>query len=183
SSDLSSGFRPWGTQDGFEGKVVYQVLEDPWQQIWVVCLNKGLYRYGGDSWQGLGTADGLQDINISTIGATGTGEMVVVHEKGIDVWYPRSGQFRNYVRHRSLHIDSLSTTLRLYARDRLGRVLIPFGKGLLEFRPIPDKTDISPRVSINSMSVFFEEKGFSEDRFAHDQNHISFHFDGIFFAN
>lgn len=179
----SSGFRHWGTQDGFEGKVVYQVLEDPWQQIWVVCLNKGLYRYGGDSWQGLGTADGLQDINISTIGATGTGEMVVVHEKGIDVWYPRSGQFRNYARHRSLGIDSLSTTLHLFARDRQGKVLIPFQKGLLEFRPIADYVDISPRVSITSRSVFFEEVLPVQQRFAHDQNHISFQFDGIFFAN
>ncbi len=179
----STGFRHWDSTEGFEGKVAYQVVEDRWGHIWGICLNQGLYRYDGDRWRRFGTADGLQDINLSTIAPTESGELVVVHEKGIDVWYPRSGQFRNYVRHRSLHIDSLSTTLRLYARDRLGRVLIPFGKGLLEFRPIPDKTDISPRVSINSMSVFFEEKGFSEDRFAHDQNHISFHFDGIFFAN
>src|SRR5690606_23117642 len=148
-----------------------------------ICLNQGLYRYNGEQWRRFGTADGLQDINLATVAATASGELVAVHEKGIDVWYPRSGQFRNYVRNGNLAIDSLSSTLRLYARDREGAVLIPFGKGLLEFRPIAEKIDISPRVAITSMSLFFEEQGLHQHRFAHDQNHISFQFDGIFFAN
>lgn len=179
----SSGFRHWDSTEGFEGKVSYQVVEDRWGHIWGICLNQGLYRYNGEQWRRFGTADGLQDINLATVAATASGELVAVHEKGIDVWYPRSGQFRNYVRNGNLAIDSLSSTLRLYARDREGAVLIPFGKGLLEFRPIAEKIDISPRVAITSMSLFFEEQGLHQHRFAHDQNHISFQFDGIFFAN
>ncbi|WP_276133524.1 sensor histidine kinase [Polluticoccus soli] len=171
----------WDSTSGMTSKVVYSVVEDAFGNIWAATLTDGLYRFDGDKWismRGLG----MQDANVSTIAANASGQVVVVNAKGVDIWYPQSGLFRNYP-HKTFGIDSASSVLKLSARDSHGNVYIPFEDGFIVFKNVDKRYDIRPAITISSTSVFFEPVPSGTKDFKHDQNHISFRFEGINFAN
>ncbi len=176
-------FTNWGAADSSLPKVIYGVTEDAIGRIWVNTLGDGLYCYNGKQWQHLSLAQGLQDVNVHTIAANNSGQLVAVHNTGIDVWYPASGQFRNYNYRKGFSIDTTSSVLKLSARDVSGNVYIPFEQGLLIFKNINAAYDIRPRVHIDGLSVFFRPVPIGRNTFNHSQNHISFRYEGINFAN
>lgn len=174
----------WGAAQGMKSKVVYSIAEDGLGNIWASTLGDGIYRYSDKEkyWQQLTKTQGLLDINISTVAANATGQVAVVHSKGLDVWYPQSGQFRNY-RLPAFFTDSLSPVLKLYANDVAGNIYLPIQNGIAVFKNIYADYDIRPYVNINNIGVFFKEVPFGSNQFSYDQNHISFYFEGINFAN
>lgn len=177
-------YKRWDSASGMRSRVVYSVTEDGQGNIWASTLGDGLYRYNDDDkkWNRFTTAQGLQDINISTIAANATGQLIVVNNKGIDVWYPQSEQFRKY-KLPVFFTDSLSNTLKLYAKDKQGNVYLPGNQGIIQFKNIYKGFDIRPFVHIDAISVFFKKVPFGTEDFSAGQNHISFNFEGINFAN
>jgi ligand-binding sensor domain-containing protein len=174
-------YHKWDSASGMKSKVVYSITEDAYGNIWAATLGEGLYRYDGKQWQPM-QAQGVEDINISTIAANATGQLIVVNAKGIDVWYPRSGLFRNYPR-KSFGIDSSSSVLKLSATDKEGNVYIPFEDGFIVFKNIYPGYDFRPAVSITSLGVFFKPVALGKKQFNYDENHISFRYEGVNFAN
>lgn len=168
---------------GIKSKVAYTVAEDADGRIWASALGDGLYYFNGSKWQLLTSKQGLQDVNIHTIAANATGQVVVVHDNGIDVWYPYSNQFRSYNSRQGIHIDSTSRILKLYARDTSRNVYVPFEHGFIVFRNIYAPFDIRPDVHIENVSLFFKPVSIEKTKYAHNENHISFAYDGINFAN
>lgn len=176
-------FKHWDSTSGLRGKVVYCITEDIYGNIWAATLNDGLLKYTGDKWEVYDKAEGLRDINIPAIAANGTGEVIVVHAKGIDEWYPLCEQFRHYDRRLNLDIDTTSNVLKLITNDIAGHVYVPYESGLVRFNNIKTKKDITPEVSINSLSTLFTSTGLYKKKFRHSENHISFTYKGINFAN
>lgn len=169
--------------EGIRSKVAYTIAEDATGNIWASTLNDGLYFYNNKTWSRVGTSQGLQDVNIHTIAPNATGQVVIVNDNGVDVWYPFSRQFRNYSPKQGLHLDSTSTVLKLYARDTAGNVLLPFKHGFIIFKNIHAPFDISPNVHIETVSMFFKPVALTDNNFSHSQNHISISYEGINFAN
>lgn len=177
-------YRRWGAKDGLGSQVVYAITQDATGNMWAATFANGLYRFDGDKWTQFSRDKGLQDLSIFTLAANATGQVVVVHTKGIDVWYPNSGQFRNLSKKSNGHfIDSTSIVLKLFAKDNNGNVYVPYDKGFIVFRNIEENYDIRPSVNISAISVFFKPVDWGKEDFAYDQNHISFRFSGISFAN
>ncbi|MCD6064260.1 MAG: hypothetical protein K0R82_2171 [Flavipsychrobacter sp.] len=174
-------YTKWDSASGMTSKVVYSVTEDAFGNIWAAALADGLYRFDGEKWHSM-RGIGVQDANISTIASNASGQVVVVNAKGFDVWYPQSDLFRNYP-HKIFGIDSTSSVLKLSARDTNGNVYIPFEDGFVVFKNVDQRYNIRPAVTISSASVFFKPVDAGTSRFGHDQNHISFRFEGINFAN
>lgn len=176
-------YRHWDSSSGMNSNVIYSITQDAEGDMWAATLGNGLFRYDGNRWYQVSRDQGLQDVNIATVAANGTGQVIVVNGKGVDVWYPKSLQFRNYNNRGSINIDSTSTVLNLSAVDNDGNVYIPFDKGFVVFKNIAAFYDIRPTVAVNSLSVFFKRIRCGTRYFSHDQNHISFNFIGINFAN
>ncbi|RYD57330.1 MAG: hypothetical protein EOP56_08455 [Sphingobacteriales bacterium] len=176
-------YKKWDSSNGFNSKVVYSITQDGFGNIWVVSLYNGLYRYDGNRWQQISREHGLEDVNISTIAANATGQVIAVHAKGIDAWYPFSNQFRNYNKRQGFNIDSNSAVLKLAAKDTAGNVYIPYEQGWIIFKNVRHQFDIRPVVRMSSVSVYFKQMPAGKKDFDYDQNHISFQFDGISFAN
>ena len=177
----AGGYKHWDTADGLKSRVVYSVTEDAGSGIWAATLSDGIFMYDDNKWRSMQEM-GVQDKNISTIDANATGQVVVVNTKGIDVWYPASGLFRNYPR-KIFDIDSTSTVLKLSARDTDGNVYIPFEDGLIIFRNIYGSYDIRPSVNISAVSVFLNDVTLGKTEFSPAENHISFRFESVNFAN
>jgi ligand-binding sensor domain-containing protein len=173
----------WDSAQGFNAKVVYSITEDPSGRIWTASLDQGLYGYSDGRWRNIGRDEGLVDPAISTVASNGTGQIIIVHTKGIDEWHPTTGQFRHYGRRLGLDIDSQSTALNCFAVDTSGNVWIPYEHGFLCFTQQSARDDLRPRISINEILLFFKKVPITTEEFHAGENHIGFHFEGINFAN
>lgn len=176
-------YTQWKNGNGISSNVVYTVAEDAKHNIWLSTLGDGVYKYDNKKWMQITTRHGLQDMNVHTIAANATGQVALVHDKGIDVWYPYSRQFRSYNSRQGMHIDSTSSTLKLCARDVVGNFYIPFEHGVIIFRNVDSSYDIRPNVNIESVSMLFKKIDPRITKFTHSENHISFNYEGINFAN
>jgi len=176
-------YHKWDTADGMLSKVTYNIAEDATGNIWAATLDDGLLRYDGRRWQQLNREQGLQDIKISTIAANATGQLVVVHGRGVDVWYPGSNLFRSYSPRQGFGIDSVSAVLKLYANDTAGNVYIPYQGGLIVFKNIDAYYDIRPLVNITAVSAAYRPVQAGRSSFDYSENFISFRYEGINFAN
>jgi len=176
-------YTQWKNGNGINSNVVYTIAEDAVHNIWVSTFGDGVYKYDNKRWAHIASRQGLQDINVHTIAANATGQVALVHDKGIDVWYPNSRQFRNYNSRQGMSIDSTSAILKLYACDTSGNFYIPFEHGFVLFKNVHHTFDIRPNVNIQSVSVLFKKVASDVHKFNHNQNHISFDYEGINFAN
>jgi ligand-binding sensor domain-containing protein len=167
-------FKQFTTADGLPGNVVYTLTEDAYGIIWASVLDAGICWFDGKRWHKLSQQYGLSDVNVATLAANKTGQVIAVHKKGLDIWYPQSKQFRSYSRRQGMHIDSVSDILKLYAKDIKGNVYVPFEQGFIMIKNNNARYDIRPDIRIQSLSVFFKEEDRKTYRFDHNQNHISF---------
>ncbi len=176
-------YRHWDSSSGFYSKVVYSITEDSAGHIWAATLGNGLYEYSGNAWQHIDRRQGLQDVSISAVAANASGQVLIVHGKGIDEWYPGSAQFRHYNRRLGMDIDSQSNALNCYATDTAGNVWVPFEHGLICFHNLGKAYDLRPGIAIGEVSLFFKKIPAGLHKFGAGENHIGFHFEGINFAN
>jgi ligand-binding sensor domain-containing protein len=176
-------YHRWDSASGLTSKVVYNIAEDVYGNMWAGTLEKGLFVFRGTRWEQVKEAQGLQGQNISSIKGNASGQMVVVTDEGIDQWFPNSRHFRHYNRKLGMDIDSTSTILNCITNDMYGNVYVPFEHGLILFRNLEQKPDITPAIRINSINLFFNSLQSSRKEFKHDENHISFMYEGINFSN
>jgi hypothetical protein len=176
-------YHAWDTASGFDSKVIYSITEDRRGHIWAASLEKGLYEWDGRRWQQLGEACGLQDVHISAIAGTGSGQLAIAHSKGLDQWYPDSRNFRHYNRKSGLDIDSQSSALNCYATDRDGNVWMPYEDGLVQFLAQAEPYPIKPGISIKDVAINQRSLQDRRRRFAADENYVGFRYEAIAFTN
>ncbi len=173
-------YHHWDSSNGIQSKVIYSITEDVDTNIWIGTLDKGLYFFDGkSSWISTHKKAGTPLINISTLAANNTGQVIVVHQKGIDEWYPLSHEFRHFGKRFLMPIDSVSTVLNCFAKDTAGNVYIPFNLGFMVFKNQDSRYDISPTVCIRSVSVFLQQIPEMQHSFSYNQNNITIAYDGI----
>jgi ligand-binding sensor domain-containing protein len=164
-------------------KVAYGITEDAQGDIWASTLEDGLFRYHDGIWSRFGREEGLQDLSISSLCATGNGQVVVVNRHGIDQWYSGSSQFRHYNRRLGVDIDSTSSVLNCIARDDAGNVFVPFEHGIIKLKNTGSDIDIRPSVRIAQIGLFMSPIDPSRNEFDYNENYLSFSLDGINYAN
>lgn len=171
-------YHRWDSAHGMQHEVVYTVAEDATGKIWAATLEDGLIVYDGTMWRSLGEHEGLRDNNVTALAPTASGQMVVVHSKGIDVWYPNSMQFRHYDANGELGIQEVSGTLKLAATDTTGNAYVPYQGGLLMFRRLDSNYTIAPYISISGIALFFKDIAYGRQDFKYKDNELTFYFDG-----
>jgi len=172
----------WDSSSGLNSKVIYTIAQDIYGNMWAGTF-KGLYSFNGKTWRRITRRNGLQDINIYTVLANASGQVIIVNQKGVDEWYPGSGQYRQFRRHADLGIDSLSNMLNCAANDMEGNVYVPYEHGFTIFKSIHTAFDIKPEVHISEVSMFLNPINSYKHNFSYNENHISFYFEGISYSN
>ena len=176
-------YQRWDKQHGFSNKVVYGITEDANGDIWAATLDGGLSRYDNRRWQQLSRKEGLQDATVFTIAANRSGGVMAVTSKGIDLWYPKDGEFRHINKRSALGIDSFSNALNAAVSDTAGNVWIPYQQGFLVFANQQAAQSIHPAVVIKNVALFFKVLDTPRHHFVYDENHLTFRFTGINFAH
>lgn len=172
-------YHHWDSAQGMKHEVIYTIAEDVSGNIWAATIDDGLLVYDGTHWRTLGMHEGLRDNNITAMAPTASGQMVVTHAKGIDVWYPNSMQFRHYDIKAGLGIDAISATLKLAATDTAGNAYVPYQGGLLMFRKLAIDCSIEPQLGISGIDLFFKTIPYGRQDFKAQQNELTFYFDGV----
>lgn len=176
-------YHHWNEASGMKSSVVYSITQDGKGMIWAGTREDGLYYLDHDKWYAIQRDEGLQDMSVSALTATATGQLIVVTSKGIDEWYSGNKQFRHYNRRLGLDIDNLSPVANCIARDNEGNVYVPYENGFIRFRNQDDIFNIRPGLLITSLSLFLIQDVTGSHSFAAADNHLSFQFEGINFAN
>ncbi len=177
-------YHHWDSAFGANSKVAYSVAEDMFGDIWAGTMYKDLFRYHNDKWENLRRQETqFTDINISTVMANATGQVISVYQKCIDEWYPKSHYFRHFNSALGIGIDSTSNVLNCAAKDKYGAIFVPFQQGVLVFRNQQGTYDIRPNVHIANPTVFSKPVLPGKQRFDYDENYLGFTFDGIGYVN
>jgi len=179
-----SEYHHWNSVFGPGGKVAYSITEDIFGDIWAGTMYKDLYHYHNNAWENLRRQETqYADINISTVMANATGQVISVYERCIDEWYPESRYFRHFNSALGMGIDSTSNVLNCAAKDDKGNVYLPYQHGILVFRNQNVNYDIRPSVHIVHPLVYNKPVLSGKHNFDYDENYMGFAFDGISYAN
>lgn len=176
-------YKHWDSAQGMIGKVSYSIAEDNKGNIWTSSFDKGLLVYNGTDWENIDQESGLHNIKITTLATSDKGQVIAVNSGGIDEYDMQTGLFRYFGRRSGIGVDSVSGTLNLSAVDTNGNVYIPYEDGLVSFGTHQYERDLTPKVNILSLNTFFREIHHDRNEFAHNENHVTFRFDGINYAN
>jgi len=176
-------YHRWNDSAGLKSDVVYCIGEDASGTIWAGTLSQGVFRFTDGRWEQFTVDHGLQDMNVYALAGTGSGEMIVVTEEGIDQFYPKNRQFRHFNRRLGLDIDSTLSIPNCIAKDLDGTVYVPYERGFVAFPASLQSADIRPSITVSSVSLFNKPVAPEKRRFAHDENHISIRYDGMNFSN
>lgn len=173
----------WNDSSGLKSDVIYCIGEDASGIIWAGTLSQGVLRFVNGRWEQFTVEHGLQDMNVYALAGTGSGEMIIVNEDGIDQFYPHSKQFRHFNQRLGVEIDSILSIPNCIAKDKQGTVYVPYKHGFVVFPSSSQTLDILPSVTISSVSLFNKPVSVERNKFAHHENHISIRYDGINFSN
>ncbi|MBA3827499.1 MAG: histidine kinase [Taibaiella sp.] len=174
----------WDSFFSKNNKVAYSITEDAQGNMWAGTLYKDLYRYQGERWQNLRRQETQYvDINISTVSANATGQVLSVYQRCIDEWYPKSGYYRHYNSAMGIGLDSTSNVLNCTTKDSVGNVYLPYQHGILIMKNQYVHYNIRPDVHITAISIYLKPVNDGRNKFAYDENHVTFSFEGINYIN
>ncbi|MBL7691260.1 MAG: histidine kinase [Flavipsychrobacter sp.] len=168
---------------GLREKVIYSITQGSDDAIWMATMKDGLLRYKNGEWRTYNKTSGLTDHNIYGLKTIRDGNILVLHKKGIDEYYPASGCFRHYTRMLDMDIDSVSETLNCFAVDSRGVVYVPFEHGFISFSRSDLVPDLRSGVHISDILVFSKSIANGKKIFEHSENSFTFKFDGVNFTN
>lgn len=167
-----------------DNNVAYSVAEDINGNIWAGTLYKNLFRYSVNQWKNMRGCEVQDvDVNVFTVAANNTGQVIAVFQRCIDMWYTGSNAYRHFNSRPGMGLDSTSSALNCFAKDTSGNIYIPFEKGVLIFRNQRRTWNIKPNVHISSAKKNFIPVTLNNHHFRPNENFISISFDGICFTN
>ncbi len=177
-------YHHWDTIFAAGGKVVYSITEDRYGDIWAAAMNKDLFHFHDGQWKNQRLPETqYPDINISTVAANASGQVISVYQRCIDEWYPASKYFRHYNSALGIGIDSTSNVLNCVAKDNEGNIYLPYQQGIIMFKNKRTVFDIRPNVCISSPTIYSKTVTGNQYEFAHDENYVGFAFEGVSYAN
>lgn len=181
--ERSGKFTNFGKENGFiSDDRVYSVTEDLNGFIWFSTRNSGLYRFDGKQFSNFSLDQGLSDLNISAVNTDKSGNIVVIHRKGLDIIDPKS--LRVSYLNSNQGISQLNVEdLGAVTRDTAGNILVAAINGIMIYSAHASVMD-QPRTMIENIFVFDRRLTDSSHRvFSHDENTFTFDFTGLYFAD
>ncbi len=176
----AAGFHHY--QKGLNSKVVYGFAEDSDHTIWVNVQGDGLYQFDGSAFVPFGKKTPLRDNNINGFSSDQFGNLVVMHDLGIDIYDVRKNRIR-YLGD-EIGIRDKKTNLNAVAKDDHGRIFFGTDEGIIRYAPIGDQSITSPVPVISGLNVFDQAIDFSGSlSFSYDQNDITVSYLGIWYQN
>jgi ligand-binding sensor domain-containing protein len=162
-------------------KVIYGFAEDANHQVWANVQSSGLFIFDKDQFKPFPKQNNVRDVNINDIITNNEGEIVMAHDRGIDIYNPVSKNFSYYGEEAG--IKDQSPNLNATFKDAQGRILIGTNYGLILLSS-ESFTANMPVPVIEDLDVYNQAVPFSNPMsLKYNQNNLTIRFIGLWYQN
>ena len=176
----SKGFHHY--ESGLTSKVVYGFAEDKKHNIWINVQGEGLYRFDGSSFKPLVTETPLRDKNINCFSADKFGNLIIMHDLGIDIYDAE----RNKVRYLGdeVGIKDKRPNLNALTTDFAGRIYVGTDKGIVRYADLTNNLPPMPKPLISAFRMLDKPQDINGNlEFNYRQNSVNIQYLGIWYQN
>jgi ligand-binding sensor domain-containing protein len=165
---------------GLTTEVVFGFVEDANHDIWANIQGEGLYKFESDAFTRL-KKNKLRDNNINALAVDHSGNIVVMHDLGIDVVDNRRGEI-HHIEQPGIHIRMAN--LNAVAKDRFGRLYFGTEGGIVSYSRIFDEHRAKPKPVIEAIRILNENAALKKELvLKHDQNSITINYHGFWYQS
>lgn len=166
---------------GLASKVVYSFAEDVSGDMWLNAQDNGVYRFDGNRFISV-PGIRLRDNAIQSLLADAHGNVVAMHNFGVDVFNVRTKQMRYWGEETGIR-DKIPN-LNAVAKDRYGRLYIGTTKGIIKLSLSNDSTISIPQPVIGAVQIYDEVVDVSKrPRLEYNENNVTLHYLGFWYQN
>lgn len=174
--------RHYAGRDSLVISKVLSVCEDDRGHMWFNTTDHGLIEFDGRNYKPLGIAEGLGNLNTASITKAGTGDIVIAHNRGIDIMEPDRRHFMYYTE--EIGLNEIDPGLNSGITNSRGDVYISGTNMIIKYYATENQLSIHPRTQLTGVSVYGKPVDFLEQhRFGYNQNYISFDYVGIWYTS
>lgn len=175
-------FTSFSEKDGLLSRTIYSIAQTNDGAIWVSTAKNGLFKYNGRRFENFTIKEGLRDLNISSLATDKAGNLLILHKAGLDILEYKTGKLRHLGEESGLALADLG--LNTISRDAAGTVWFATQKGIAAYQPALKPLPVQPKAQLTSVQLFLKTLPESiKPSFAHDENHISFEYAGLWYQN
>src|SRR5690606_2007880 len=138
-------------ESGLESKVVYSFAEDFNGDIWVSSQDNGVYRFKDGVFRSVPEVR-LRDNDVQLMAADELGNLVVMHNFGIDVFDIRNGRMRYWGEETG--IRDKHPNLNAVSKDKNGHLFFGTSRGIVKLSLRNDTTMAAPRPAIEAVEIY-----------------------------
>jgi ligand-binding sensor domain-containing protein len=168
--------------DSLQIETVYSICEDHRGHLWFNTPDLGLIEYDGAGYVPLHVEQGLGNINLASIITAGTGDIIITHNRGIDLMEPDRRHFMYY--DDEIAINDFEPGLNSVTHDSQGHIYTSGKNVIIKYYATKSKLSIHPRTQLTEVSVFDVPVDFAnKHRFRAAENYISFDYVGLWYTS
>jgi ligand-binding sensor domain-containing protein len=175
-----SGFHHF--EKGLTAKVIYGFAEDDKKQIWVNVQAEGLFRLDNDTFHPITANSPLRDKNINCLTSDGFGNLIAMHDLGIDIFSPASNRIR-YLGE-EVGVGNKRPNLNALGKDQRGRIYFGTENGIVSFADPTGGLLTSPKPQISGLRVLDQKMAVQSGlKFSYDENSVHINYLGFWYQN
>ena len=168
-------------EEGLPSSVIYSFAEDVGQNIWVSSHDSGLLKFDGQKFVEVPQMR-LRDNSIQSIFADAHGNVVAMHNFGIDVFDVKTGKMRYWGEESG--IRDKHPNLNAVAADEFGQFYVGTSNGILKFSLRNDLATTTPEPAIDQVLIYDEPVDLTaKPQLAYNENNITIKFLGFWYQN
>ncbi len=175
-------FSTFDANSGLNSSVIYSTTEDRAGHIWFSTVDDGIYRYNGQTLQHFGEAEGIRDLSISALFSNSSGEVIVAHRLGLDVFNPETGAFSYYGS--EVGIAGMEPNLNAVTSQRGLYTWVGTNQGIIRYAAQQHTAQSQPRTYISQVLLF--QQPVAKNAVAslhHKSNNLTFRYTGFWFQS
>jgi ligand-binding sensor domain-containing protein len=166
---------------GLTSNVIYGITEDKKGNIYLNTLDDGIVKYDGKKFTPFYTTSGKQNGTVTSLMTNSSGQLVVMHKKGIDIVELSSGRSRHYGKNNGINQEQVN--LNIIGRNIDSSIWIGTSDGIICVLPEQLHPSNTPKTVITGLSVFGNSISLKDQMvFSHGDNNITIYFDGLYFT-
>lgn len=167
--------------EGLDSRVIYSIAEDAARNIWVTSQNNGVYLFHEGRFVAVPEFR-LRDNSVQSLATDGGGNVIAVHNYGIDVFDTNNNTIRYFGEESG--IRDKHPNLNAVAKDDYGRLYLGTSKGIVRFSLYNDATLTIPTPTIDAVTVYGELIDSSRpQQLNYNENNITIHYLGFWYQN
>ena len=161
--------------------VAYSFAEDFNHDIWVNTQGDGVYKFTDNKFVTVPEIH-LRDNDVQTMVSDDLGNLIMMHNFGIDVYDIGRGTMRYWGE--EVGIRDKHPNLNAVTRDQYGQIYLGTSKGIIKLSLINDTTRVTPKPAIESVQIYDETIDIAGlPKLQHNENNITLHFLGFWYQN